>query len=209
MTAATARAGVARRTGRRVRRVSIDRFLLSTPVTRPPSCTPLTPFSPFSPFPSLSDPRGHAFAARFTPLSLSLSVSSLSTTLRPRRFSSLPFLYPSRCYLSLLLRLCRSLFSRPFRRSRSRVANPTPTISSVTPKTRKQRTVLSLSPFPSHPSFRSLYSSFAHRRPNTAGRFSVVQISAAERTFDRGRSRSIGAIAAARKNRVAIHRQRR
>ena len=33
MTAATARAGVARRTGRRVRRVSIDRFLLSTPVT--------------------------------------------------------------------------------------------------------------------------------------------------------------------------------
>lgn len=43
----------------------------------PPSCTPLTPFSPFSPFPSLSDPRGHAFAARFTPLSLTLSLSLL------------------------------------------------------------------------------------------------------------------------------------
>ena len=146
--------------------------------------------------PSRFSPRSPTRAATRSPhvlrlslsLSLSFSICTLSTTLRPRRFSSLPFLYPSRCYLSLLLRLCRSLFSRPFRRSRSRVANPTPTISSVTPKTRKQRTVLSLFPFPSHPSFPSLSSLFAHRRPNTARRFSIVEISAAERPFDRGRA---------------------
>ena len=191
MTAATARAGVARRTGRRVRRVSIDRFLLSTPVTpllhASHALLALLAF-PLALRPARPRVRRTFYASLSLSLSLSFSICTLSTTLRPRRFSSLPFLYPSRCYLSLLLRLCRSLFSRPFRRSRSRVANPTPTISSVTPKTRKQRTVLSLFPFPSHPSFPSLSSLFAHRRPNTARRFSIVEISAAERPFDRGRA---------------------
>lgn len=58
----------------------------------PPSCTPLTPFSPFSPFPSLSDPRGHAFAARFTPLSLTLSLLFLRRSVLddfPRFLSSI------------------------------------------------------------------------------------------------------------------------
>lgn len=161
MTAATARAGVARRTGRRVRRVSIDRFLLSTPVT--PLLHASHALLALLAFPLALRPARPRVRRTFY-ASLSLSLSTLSTTLRPRRFSSLPFLYPSRCYLSPLLRLCRSLFSRPFRRSRSRVANPTPTISSVTPKTRKQRTVLSLFPFPIAP-FLSLAVFFLIRAP--------------------------------------------
>lgn len=59
MTAATARAGVARRSVRRVRRVSIDRFLLST-LLAPSLCSPPP-----------RAPRRHASSARFTfPLSL-------------------------------------------------------------------------------------------------------------------------------------------
>lgn len=64
----------------------------------------LSPVHPPRPLPLLPPPRAprrHASSARFTfPLSLPLP---RPPPRRPPRFSSLPSLYPSRCYLSLLL----------------------------------------------------------------------------------------------------------